>query len=177
VRRPSDQSGGRLTISPQADAEVTSFDMSSVSILTPFEPCAHPLDWEVGTHGIYLSFKPPSSSVRLTVPCCAPAVHRRLAWPLPDRLFDLWLLFLQRTLNATYLPQIASEQGWTKEETLESALQKAGFRGELADVWREGDEHLDARELKRQGRGTLTVRRYRSEKSEVSWQEWVDARA
>lgn len=84
---------------------------------------------------------------------------------------------VQRTLNATYLPQIASEQGWTKEETLESALQKAGFRGALADVWRKGDENIDAHELKRLGRGTLTVQRYRSEKSEVSWQEWVDARA
>lgn len=34
-----------------------------VSILTPFEDCASPIDWDVGTHGVYLSFKAPSTSV------------------------------------------------------------------------------------------------------------------
>lgn len=161
----------RPSISPRADP-LTTLRTPSVSILTPFEPCAHPLDWEIGTHGVYLSFKPPSSSVRpFAASCCAPVSLPGLASRSPHFSIS------QRTLNATYLPQIASEQGWTKEETLESAVQKAGFRGTLADVWREGDEQLEVDELKRLGRGTLAVRRYRSEKAEVSWQEWVNARA
>lgn len=88
--------------------------------------------------------------------------------PLPVRL--------QRTLTATYLPQIAPEQGWSKLETLESAIQKAGFRGELSDIWIEGDED-DLEQARKEGRGTLTVRKYRSEKSEVSYADWVKARA
>jgi AMMECR1 domain-containing protein len=34
-----------------------------------------------------------------------------------------------------YLPEVATEQGWTMEETLASLSQKAGLR---PDAWREG---------------------------------------
>ncbi|MCD5390621.1 AmmeMemoRadiSam system protein A [candidate division NPL-UPA2 bacterium] len=37
--------------------------------------------------------------------------------------------------SATYLPEVAKEQGWTKEETLSSLCQKAGLP---PDAWREG---------------------------------------
>ncbi|MCK4436444.1 AmmeMemoRadiSam system protein B [bacterium] len=37
--------------------------------------------------------------------------------------------------SATYLPEVATEQGWTKEETLSSLCQKAGLP---PDAWREG---------------------------------------
>ncbi len=37
--------------------------------------------------------------------------------------------------SATYLPEVAEEQGWTKEETLSSLCQKAGLP---PDAWREG---------------------------------------
>lgn len=37
--------------------------------------------------------------------------------------------------SATYLPEVATEQGWTKEETLSSLCQKAGLS---PDAWREG---------------------------------------
>ena len=33
--------------------------------------------------------------------------------------------------SATYLPEVAKEQGWTKEEAIDSLVQKAGFRGIL----------------------------------------------
>jgi AmmeMemoRadiSam system protein A len=37
--------------------------------------------------------------------------------------------------RAVYLPEVAPEQGWTKEETLSSLSEKAGMDG---DAWREG---------------------------------------
>jgi AMME syndrome candidate gene 1 protein len=66
----------------------------SLTLLADFETCADALDWELGTHGIRISF-----------------VHRN------------------RRYGATYLPDVAVEQGWTKEETLESLMRKAGWDG------------------------------------------------
>jgi len=37
--------------------------------------------------------------------------------------------------RAVYLPEVAVEQGWTKEETLTSLSRKAGMSG---DAWRSG---------------------------------------
>ena len=31
------------------------------------------------------------------------------------------------TLTAVYLPEVAPEQGWTKKQTLDSAMRKAGY--------------------------------------------------
>ncbi|KAI9638689.1 AMMECR1 domain-containing protein [Dioszegia hungarica] len=67
-----------------------------------------------------------------------------------------------RTLSATYLPEIAEEQGWTKEETVLSAIKKAGYRGRVEprdedEVWR-----------------SLEVQVYESEKSGAGWGEYWD---
>jgi uncharacterized protein (TIGR00296 family) len=43
-----------------------------------------------------------------------------------------------RRFSATYLPGVAQEQGWSKEETLESLVRKAGYRGEWG--WEGGRE-------------------------------------
>lgn len=40
-----------------------------------------------------------------------------------------------RRYGATYLPDVAKEQGWTKEEALESLVRKAGWSGRKGD-WR-----------------------------------------
>ncbi|KAL1405785.1 hypothetical protein Q8F55_007461 [Vanrija albida] len=37
-----------------------------------------------------------------------------------------------RTLNATYLPDVIPEQGWTREEAVKSLVAKAGYRGTVA---------------------------------------------
>jgi AMME syndrome candidate gene 1 protein len=66
----------------------------SLTLLADFETCADALDWDLGTHGIRISF-----------------IHRN------------------RRYGATYLPDVAVEQGWTKEETLESLMRKAGWDG------------------------------------------------
>lgn len=64
----------------------------SLTLLADFEECDNALDWELGKHGIRISF-----------------THR------------------SRRHGATYLPYVASEQGWTQEETLESLMRKAGW--------------------------------------------------
>lgn len=66
----------------------------AVTLLTDFEEVDDVYDWEIGTHGIRLSFY--------------------------DR---------GRRYGSTYLPDIASEQGWTKDETLFSLIRKAGWMG------------------------------------------------
>lgn len=43
-----------------------------------------------------------------------------------------------RKLSATYLPDVVTEQGWTKEEAIESLIHKAGYSGSVSpgdEVW------------------------------------------
>ncbi|OXC68978.1 hypothetical protein AYX13_02589 [Cryptococcus neoformans] len=65
-----------------------------------------------------------------------------------------------RSYSATYLPHICPEQGWTKEETVLSAISKAGYKGKV----KVGD-----RMWKR-----LHVKIYGSVKVEASWQDYVE---
>ena len=57
----------------------------------------------MGTHGIYITFPPPTSSSSTS-----------------PRLF-----------TATYLPEVAQSQGWSLTETLDSLIRKAGFKGPI----------------------------------------------
>ncbi|KJZ77171.1 hypothetical protein HIM_03492 [Hirsutella minnesotensis 3608] len=102
----------------------------AVTLLTDFEEVQDPHDWEIGTHGIRLSF------------------HDR-----------------GRRYGSTYLPDVASEQGWTKDETLFSLIRKAGWVGSRSR-WKDLD---------------LKVTRYRGKKCSMEypdykkWKEWVKA--
>jgi uncharacterized protein (TIGR00296 family) len=72
-----------------------------VTLLTNFSsPTRDIMAWEVGKHGIRISFP-----------------------------------YQGRKLGATYLPDVAKEQGWTKEEALVSLMRKAGWSGRK-DEWR-----------------------------------------
>lgn len=75
----------------------------AVTLLTDFEEVDDVYDWEIGVHGIRLSF------------------HDR-----------------GRRYGSTYLPDIASEQGWTKDETLFSLIRKAGWMGSRSK-WKDLD--------------------------------------
>ena len=103
----------------------------AVTLLTDFEQCNSPLDWELGVRGIKISFY---------------ERHRRY--------------------SATYLPDVAVEQGWNKEETLESLVRKAGWTGRRG--WREV--------------GDLKVVRYQGRKESVEYEEfkkfreWIERR-
>ncbi|KAI0475157.1 AMMECR1 domain-containing protein [Xylariaceae sp. FL0804] len=72
-----------------------------------------------------------------------------------------------RRYGATYLPDVAPEQGWTKEETLVSLMRKAGWQGRR-DQWQD----VKLRVVRYQGRKvSLRYPEYRR------WRDWVDARA
>ena len=63
-------------------------------------------------------------------------------------------------MTATYLPEVAHEQGWSKKEAIDSAIHKAGYSGKVTEDIRK----------------SLKVRRYQSEKCSARYQEWIDAR-
>lgn len=65
-----------------------------------------------------------------------------------------------RRYGATYLPSVAPEQGWDREQTLVSLMRKAGWEGRRAS-WRDVAEASGMR-----------VERYRGDKEEVEWEEY-----
>jgi uncharacterized protein (TIGR00296 family) len=67
--------------------------------------------------------------------------------------------------GSTYLPDVAKEQGWTKEETLISLMQKAGWTGHKNE-WR-SVQNLEV--VRYQGRQIKL--RYPEWKQ---WREWVE---
>ncbi|KAH7155190.1 AMMECR1 domain-containing protein [Dactylonectria estremocensis] len=79
--------------SPIRKSELRTLQVA-VTLLTDFEEADDKYDWEIGVHGIRLSFY--------------------------DR---------GRRYGSTYLPDVASEQGWTQDETLFSLIRKAGWMG------------------------------------------------
>jgi len=101
-----------------------------VTLLTNFESAADPMDWELGKHGLRISFT-----------------------------------YHSRRYGSTYLPDVAREQGWTKEETVISLMRKAGWSGRKED-WRKVAD--------------LNVTRYQGHQIRVEhrewreWRDWVD---
>ncbi|CDK24480.1 unnamed protein product [Kuraishia capsulata CBS 1993] len=93
-----------------------------VTLLKHFEKADNPLDWELGKHGVRISF---SSS------------HQQF--------------------SATFLPDVAVEQGWDKNETLDHLVRKAGSRGD----WR----NLD-----------IILTRYQGIKTSITYGEYVTLR-
>jgi AMME syndrome candidate gene 1 protein len=112
----------------------------AISLLTKFEECQDYLDWELGTHGIYIDFSPPSSTTSNSI------TNRRNG--------------SRGVLTATYLPDVAPAQGWTKVEAIDSAIQKAGYDGKITDELRK----------------SLHVRRYQSEKASLCYADWKAVR-
>jgi len=105
----------------------------SLTLLADFEECDGPMDWELGKHGIRISF-----------------THR------------------YRKHGATYLPDVAVEQGWTQEETLESLMRKAGWESQSRRSTRGSARPWE--ELR-----DFRVVRYTGLKASASysdWQEW-----
>lgn len=90
-----------------------------VSILTDFETCTRWDDWEIGQHGISISYK---------------------------------------QYNATYLPEIAHEQGWDHEVTITELLAKAGYRGDFT-------EHI---------KSEIRIERYQSMKAALSYPQYLE---
>ncbi|AEO59917.1 hypothetical protein MYCTH_2308596 [Thermothelomyces thermophilus ATCC 42464] len=115
---------------PVAARELPSLEVA-VTLLTDFEDAADPMDWELGTHGLRISF------------------HHH-----------------GRRYGATYLPDVAVEQGWTKEETLVSLMRKAGWVGKK-DRWTEIQLNVVRYQGKKESLGYAEFKR---------WRDWVEAK-
>ncbi|KAF9985607.1 AMME syndrome candidate protein 1 protein, partial [Entomortierella chlamydospora] len=75
----------------------------------------------------------------------------------------IWIEFRDtnnRKRTATYLPEVAKEQGWTKEKAIESLLRKGGYKGTITQ------EVLDS----------IILTRYQSQKAQATYQEYLDSR-
>ncbi|KAK7703488.1 hypothetical protein SLS57_010926 [Botryosphaeria dothidea] len=103
-----------------------------VTLLTNFQPAADAMAWELGKHGLRISFT-----------------------------------YHGRRYGATYLPDVAKEQGWTKEETIVSLMRKAGWSGRKDD-WRKVDLNVITYEG---SRATLSYGEWKE------WRDWVEERA
>ena len=65
-----------------------------------------------------------------------------------------------RQFSGTYLPNVATEQGWNQEETLISLIRKAGFKGQItADFI-----------------NSLSVTRYQSQTCSFSYEQYLQAK-
>ncbi|KPV74624.1 uncharacterized protein RHOBADRAFT_53592 [Rhodotorula graminis WP1] len=148
-----------------------------VSLLTDFEVCDDYLDWELGTHGIYVEFVnpalnlPPSSSSSPASTATTPSTGSGTATPAPKPTYRSLSALpkldvavsraqnprnLRPVLHATFLPEVAPAQGWTKVDAVDAAMRKGGFKGVVTDEMRRG----------------ARVSRYQSRKVKVTWDEW-----
>lgn len=62
--------------------------------------------------------------------------------------------------SATYLPEVASEQGWTQEQAVDSLIRKAGCKKLSRALW-----------------SSIKCTRYQSSKAKLSYKEWQALRA
>ncbi|KWU47203.1 hypothetical protein RHOSPDRAFT_31346 [Rhodotorula sp. JG-1b] len=150
-----------------------------VSLLTDFELCCDYLDWELGVHGIYVEFVNPalnlengdSATINGTTndddasSSEQPQTKYRSLTELPKLRVRATRAEnprgLATTLHATFLPEVAPEQGWSKTDAVDAAMRKAGYRGTVTD------------EMRRKAR----VSRYQSHKVKRSYDEWQAWRA
>uniref|UniRef100_A0A8C4X8I5 AMMECR1 like n=1 Tax=Erpetoichthys calabaricus TaxID=27687 RepID=A0A8C4X8I5_ERPCA len=61
--------------------------------------------------------------------------------------------------TATYLPEVAKEQGWDQVQTIDSLLRKGGFKAAITNEFRK----------------TIKLTRYRSEKMTISYSEYISS--
>ncbi|PGH36081.1 hypothetical protein GX50_01093 [[Emmonsia] crescens] len=71
----------------------------------------------------------PSLSCSLTLLSSFETCSHALDWTLGTHGLRISFIYRGRRFGATYLPDVAVEQGWTKEETVESLMRKAGWDG------------------------------------------------
>lgn len=79
-------------------------------------------------------------------------------WTLGVHGLRISFVYHGKRMGATYLPDVAVEQEWTKEETVTSLMRKAGWTGRKEE-WRKVE---------------LSVVRYKGTKATVSWEEYRD---
>lgn len=114
----------------------------------------------------------PSLSCSLTLLADFEPCRDAMDWTLGEHGLRISFTYRSRRHGATYLPDVAVEQGWTKEETVESLMKKAGWDGGY------GGSHGVARRLLR---GTLRGGNAAGEQQQSQppkpWEEVQDFRA
>lgn len=153
----------------------------SVSLLHTFEDCKTFTDWTIGQHGIYIHIPDPAqpitsnSSSEAITPSSQDTGNLASPNALANALSQVqtiqttarnrprsWLgQKKRRMMSATYLPDVAREQGWTKVEAIDSAIRKAGWNGPITPALR----------------SSLIIERYQSSKFTATYQEWKEWRA
>ncbi|OAA59857.1 AMMECR1 domain protein [Niveomyces insectorum RCEF 264] len=94
-----------------------------------------------------------------------PATGGVFDWTLGTHGLRISFTHHGRRYGATYLPDVAPEQGWTQEETLISLMRKAGWTGRR-DRWRDVDVHVVRYQGKKHSLDYAAYKR---------WRAWVDA--
>jgi len=104
----------------------------------------------------------PSLECKVSLLKCYEVVENYLDWEIG--VHGLTIEFddddARRKRSATYLPDIAKQEGWSKHETIDSLIRKAGFRGELTDRLR----------------GSLRTTRYQSTAAKANYEEYLRVR-
>ena len=74
----------------------------------------------------------------------------------------IWIEFqlYGRTCTSTFLPEVASEQEWNHQETIDNLLRKGGFKGKINESIRQG----------------IQVTRYKSSKVECHYNDYAKIR-
>lgn len=121
----------------------------SVSLLTDFEDAEDYLDWTIGIHGIQITFTHPFYSATGNDSSNTPLAGT------PTGRGSTGVA--KRKYNACYLPDVIPEQGWTKVEAIDSAIQKAGWEGGINDALRR----------------SVQLRRYQSSITGATWNEYA----
>ncbi|CAO3596828.1 unnamed protein product [Absidia cylindrospora] len=124
--------------SPIKLAEVPYLDCA-VSLLTDFEEAKDYLDWDIGTHGIWIEFSLTDDDDNDD----GSLIARRRRSSSSNKT----------KTTATYLPEVMEEQGWTKEEAIDSLLRKGGYIGHITKAKRQ----------------SITLTRYQSQKMTRSY--------
>ncbi|KAF7718654.1 Uncharacterized protein PECH_008825 [Penicillium ucsense] len=120
----------------------------------------------------------PSLSCSLTLLGSFEPCTNALDWSLGTHGIRISFVHRGRRYGATYLPDVAVEQGWTKEETIESLMRKAGWDGGSSGV---------ARRLLRTGTSSGSTKpweqvsdfrtvRYQGHKVSASYEDWQEWR-
>lgn len=120
----------------------------------------------------------PSLSCSLTLLGSFEPCTNAMDWTLGTHGIRISFIHRGRRYGATYLPDVAVEQGWSKEETVESLMRKAGWDGGSGGV---------ARRLLRTGASSSGTKpwdqvsdfrtvRYQGLKASASYEEWQEWR-
>jgi AMME syndrome candidate gene 1 protein len=139
----------------------------AVSLLVQYEECRNCHDWHVGVHGIVIRWREGDSTNAAVADSdvCRQtddkdtASNTARSTPSNTRAVSATSVSTTtgRDYSATYLPEVAADQGWDQQTTVSSLIRKAGFHGPISD-------DLLAR---------VQCTRYQSSKHRLTFEEYI----